>query len=269
MTEKPKRLSTPELHEAIIKSLELRSLIKAGRGNLGGTTCLAPLAERGIFQGRPLLLGDGDVRNPGISLFKEIYKTHGLPCPSNEEAGHLKEWFANSFNEAAMRKSSLMIDIGGGDRTLEEWAAEDDIIGAADAVGVPVTGLFMCGSQPGDIAYLEKLWASGQFRPRRGIIVLNEWTVPAGHKPDTVFEPIMNDDRLMDVPDMETAFLRIPKLSCMKEVLASGLTFHDAAAGKPGQDGTPLGPMRQWLVKNWLEKIEENIAKAGIEDWLP
>jgi len=92
VTEKPKRISTAELHEAITKSLELRSLIKAGRGNLGGTSSLSPLAKRAIFHGRPLLLGDGDGRNPGISLFKEIYETHGLLCPSNEEAGHLKEW---------------------------------------------------------------------------------------------------------------------------------------------------------------------------------
>jgi len=269
MTNKPKLVSTEDLHKAITESLGLVSLIKAGRGNLGGTTCLAPIAELSIRKGRKLLLADGDVRNPGISQFEKLYKQHGIDRPLNEEAGVLKEWFANSFNRAAEEKCSLIVDIGGGDRTLEEWASEDDIVGAGEAIGLPVTGLFMCGSQPGDIAYLEKLWASGQFRPKRGIIVLNEWTVPAGHKPDTVFAPIMNDERLNEVPGMETALLRIPKLSCMKDVLESGLTFHDAAAGKVGDKGQALGPMRQFLVQKWLGRIDENIVKAGIEEWLP
>ncbi|WP_336718597.1 hypothetical protein [Asaia bogorensis] len=269
MTSKPKSLATEDQNTLTTRPHSLVSLIKAGRGNLGGTTCLAPLAEISIRKKRKILLADGDVRNPGISQFEALYHQFGIGRPINDEAGQLKEWFANAFNRAAEETSSLIIDIGGGDRTLEEWAAEDDIVGAGDAIGLPVTGLFMCGSQPGDIAYLEKLWASGQFRPNRGIIVLNEWTVPTGHKPDTVLAPITTDKRLLNVPEMETAFLRIPKLSCMKEVLESGLTFHDAAAGKLGPNGQALGPMRQFLVQKWLERIEDNIEKAGIADWLP
>lgn|GEM_PF-4777381 len=98
MTDKPKRLSTEDLHKAISESLGLVSLIKAGRGNLGGTTCLAPLAELSIRKGRKILLADGDVRNPGISQFEKLYKQYGLERPDNEEAGVLKEWFANGFN---------------------------------------------------------------------------------------------------------------------------------------------------------------------------
>lgn len=264
--------SKPHLPDGspVVPTIEgLSSLIKAGRGNLGGTTCLSPIAEISIYKGRKLLLADGDVRNPGISQFETLYSQHGISRPSNEEAGRLKEWFTLCFNQAAEQGKSLIIDIGGGDRTLEDWAAEDDIVAAGEAIGLPVTGLFMCGPQPGDIAYLEKLWASKQFRPQRGIIVLNEWAVPAGHNPNTVLAPVMTDRRLLNVEGMQTAFLRIPKLSCMKDVLASGLTFHDAAAGKPGVEGRPLGPMQRFLVGKWLTKIQENIAEAGIESWLP
>lgn len=246
-----------------------KALIKAGRGNLGGTCALMVLSEIAIQAGRPLILADGDVRNPGISLFKALYDKHGLPRPESEESGELKRWYTDAFSEALLRKASLAVDIGGGDRTLEEWASEDSLVDAADAMGLPITGLFMCGPQPGDIDYLLKLWGSGLFKPKRGVIVLNEWTVPAGHKPDTVLGPICVDTRLTGIPDMDVAFLRIPKLTCMAEVISSGLSFHDAAAGKAGLSGKPLDPMRRWQVGHWLEKIQTNIVAEGIDEWLP
>ena len=245
------------------------ALVKAGRGNLGGTTALAILGEIAIHDGRKALMADGDVRNPGISQFKATYDRYGFLRPSSEEAGQLKEWYTNAFSHALQQKGSLIMDIGGGDRTLEEWASEDSLVDAADAMGLPVTGLFMCGPQPGDTDYLLKLWDTDLFRPHRGVVILNDWTVPVGHNADTIFTPFHTNNRLLNVEGMETAILRIPKLSCMKDVLASGLTFHDAADGKPGASGRPLDPMRRWQVGHWISKIRENIANEGIEAWLP
>ena len=245
------------------------SAIKAGRGNLGGSTILGPLSERAIYAGRSVLLADGDVRNRGLSQYSTIFDKYGFPRPASEESGELKRWYTDAFSAAIEKKASLIVDVGGGDRTLEEWANEDKLVQAADAMGLPVTGIFMCGPQPGDIEYLLSLWESQMFKPRKGIIVLNEWAVPVGHKPDNVFAPLYTDSRLLDVEGMDVAFLRIPKLTCMRDVQLSGLSFHDAAEGKNGITGKPLDPMRRWQVQNWLEVIEQNIATANITTWLP
>ena len=261
--------SLPADTAATTPDLSPRALVKAGRGNLGGTTALAILSEIALHDGRKVMMADGDVRNPGISQFKAIYGKRGFPRPDSEDVAHLKEWYTNAFAAALQNEASLVMDVGGGDRTLEEWASEDSLVDAADAMGLPVTGLFMCGPQAGDIDYLLKLWETGLFLPHRGVIILNDWSIPVGHKPDTLFTPLCMDQRLTTVSGMETAILRIPKLSCMKDVLASGLTFHDAADGKPGASGRPLDPMRRWQGGHWISKIRENIANEGIEAWLP
>lgn len=82
--------------------------VKAGRGNLGGSTAEAALAEIAIMQGRPPLLADGDARNPGLSAFKSIYERYGLTRPKNEDAGVLREWFSEAFGTAAEQKSLFL-----------------------------------------------------------------------------------------------------------------------------------------------------------------
>ncbi|GBR55203.1 hypothetical protein AA106555_1962 [Neokomagataea thailandica NBRC 106555] len=68
MSEKPTPSRSPRMPVAVVK---------AGRGNLGGSTVEAALAERAIMQGRSPLLADGDARNPGLSAFQSGYERFG------------------------------------------------------------------------------------------------------------------------------------------------------------------------------------------------
>jgi len=61
----------------------------------------------------------------------------------------------------------------------------------------------------------------------------------------------------------------IPRLPCMTEMRAAGLSFHDAAANKPGLSGKPMDPVRQFMVKTWLDRLEEQFADIGVAEWLP
>jgi len=263
------------MEEGLMASTEPRkkktpvALVKTGRGNLGGSTFLSSIGEIAIYRGTPPILADGDARNPGISVSKALYDKYGVPRPASEEAAKLREWFADTFGRAAATGQSLVIDVGGGDRTLENWAKDENIIKLAEGLGISVTGAFMIGPQQGDTAYLERLWASAAFRPSRAVLVFNEWTVPTGHDPDRIFDEVGNRVAQQDFDGCQTAILRVPKLSCLPLVLESGLTFHDAAAGKPRPDGTPLDPFRRAMIQHWIDTIKARISEAGIEDWLP
>lgn len=245
------------------------ALVKTGRGNLGGSTLLSAIGEIAIYKGTPPLLADSDARNPGISIAKTLYDKYGVPRPTSEEAAKLREWFADIFGRAASSGQSLVVDVGGGDRTLETWAKDENIIKLAEGLGVSITGAFMIGPQQGDTAYLERLWANALFRPSRAVFVFNEWTVPTGHDPNRIYGEVLSRLNGLNFEGCETAILRVPKLSCLPFVLENGLTFHDAAAGKSRPDGTPLDPFRRAMIQNWLDTLKERISEAGIGDWLP
>ncbi|WP_336947559.1 MULTISPECIES: hypothetical protein [unclassified Asaia] len=116
------------------------ALVKTGRGNLGGSTFLSAIGEIAIYRGSPPLLADGDARNLGISIAKALYEKYGVPRPASEEAAKLREWFADIFGRAASSGQSLVVDVGGGDRTLETWAKDENIIKLAEGLGISITG---------------------------------------------------------------------------------------------------------------------------------
>ena len=61
----------------------------------------------------------------------------------------------------------------------------------------------------------------------------------------------------------------IPRLSCLTSMRATGLSFYDAASNKPDKSGHPMPPMRQFMVKTWLRRMEEAFVVAEVAEWLP
>ena len=49
----------------------------------------------------------------------------------------------------------------------------------------------------------------------------------------------------------------------------TGLSFYDAASNKPGRDGQPLPPMRQFMVRKWLKQLEHDFVETGVAELLP
>lgn len=245
----------------------LTAIVKVSRGRLGGSTFLTALAERAIYAGRPLLLGDGDRHNKGISQ-SPLYGTHGLPLPAADDRVTMQKWLTDAFGAAIEQRKNLVLDIGGGDELVQEYASTTGLIEAGEALGITVVGLFMYGTEPGDLDFIAQLLRSGKFNPTRSLIVRNEWAAPEGIPPQRAFEQARTSDRLAAIGVQSTLHVRMPRLLAMNQVLASGLTFHDAAEGKPGRDGTPIGPMERFWVKRWLSEIDAEIVESGAEAWL-
>ena len=61
----------------------------------------------------------------------------------------------------------------------------------------------------------------------------------------------------------------MPRLPCMTEVRKSGLSFIGAAAGEPGPDGRPFDPVRRFMVRQWINRVQEEIANIGATEWMP
>ena len=61
--------------------------------------------------------------------------------------------------------------------------------------------------------------------------------------------------------------MTMPRLACMKAMRDEGLTFYEAAEGKRGQSGRPMSLGHQFMVKTWINRMEENLSE--VKDWLP
>ena len=243
-------------------------IVKAGRGNLGGSTFLTVICEIAAGASRKLLMADGDMRNPGISA-SPLYARYGLPRPASEDEHEISEWFSMVFSAATEQRLPLVLDIGGGDRTMEQWAAEVDLVAFAQSAGLEVCGLFFCGGDADDLAYINQLWKTGKFRPTKGAVVFNAMAVPSGAAGNTILRSRAKDPLLEPLFAAGIETLEFPKLGCMSAVKDMGLSYHDAAAGKPGKSGKPIDPVKRFTVSRWLKNTQHNIEVAGLRELLP
>jgi hypothetical protein len=61
----------------------------------------------------------------------------------------------------------------------------------------------------------------------------------------------------------------MPRLPCMSNVRDAGLSLVDALQSKSGSKGVSLDPVRQFMVKTWLKRMETLFVEEGVLDWLP
>jgi hypothetical protein len=59
----------------------------------------------------------------------------------------------------------------------------------------------------------------------------------------------------------------MPRLACMKAMRDERLTFYEAAEGQRGKSGRPMSLGHQFMVKTWINRMEENLSQ--VEEWLP
>lgn len=246
----------------------IKFIVRVSRGRLGGSTFLTALAERAIYSGRPVLLGDGDRHNKGISS-SPLYAKHGLPLPTGDDRIAMQAWLTTAFEIAIEKQKNLLLDIGGGDELMQEYATTTGLVETAEALGATVVGLFMCGTEPGDMDFIHQLWRSRKFRPHKCLIVANEWAAPEGLPPQAAFTQILDRAQLDTFEGTEVNLIKMRRLLPMNEVVASGLTFHDVAEGKKGAGDKPLGPMQRFWVRRWLNDIDAEIEDNGIQGWVP
>ena len=83
------------------------------------------------------------------------------------------------------------------------------------------------------------------------------------------FEPIFQRPELARMTEEGVRIVYIPRLSCLTSMRATGLSCYDAASNKPDKNGQPMPPMRQFMVKTWLRRMEEAFVETGVAEWLP
>src|SRR5580658_6450687 len=90
-----------------------------GRGRTGGSTMLDLLIQLARAAGRPVLIGDGDRRNTTLAGLYPPEGRDGARQPATDELPDLKDWLMELMGEAVTTRTSLVVDLGGGDRLMQ------------------------------------------------------------------------------------------------------------------------------------------------------
>ncbi len=254
------------------KSTQTRPPVLAtrlGRGRLGGSTICDLLVQRARMAGRPVTVADGDLLNPTLAGLYPPGTGGGATQPKSPQPAHVGEWIEELVHQMMQTRTSTVLDLGGGNSALADLEHDLPLVDFCEEAGVTCLPLYFCGPEKDDFDHIAALHKAGHFRGPRSILFLNESLMRAGQTAAEAFEPIFRRPELEGMTREGVKIVYIPRLSCLTSMRATGLSFYDAASNKPDKNGQPMPPMRQFMVKTWLRRMEEAFVEDGVAEWLP
>ncbi|MCW2318578.1 hypothetical protein M2322_004147 [Rhodoblastus acidophilus] len=160
----------------------------------------------------------------------------------------------------------MVLDMGGGDKVLSEHANDMALPEFCAASGIDPLAIYMMGPDRDDFEHVSSIFKAGYFQSERALLVLNESMVKAGKGAAGAFDFVFDEDEFDNIIKL-VKIVRMPRLACMDAIRAEGMTFFQAAAGQKGASGRALSLGHQFMVKTWLNRMEQ--AVAAVQDWLP
>ena len=128
---------------------------------------------------------------------------------------------------------------------------------------------FSCGPDMEDFDHILSIRNAGYFKTSHSLLILNENLVPQGRTALGAFQAITQRKEYLAMMGEGVRPVLMPQLACMGEVRRSGLSLLDAACGLAGIDGRPLDPLRQFMVRQFLTKILNELDLGDALSWLP
>ena len=240
--------------------------VRFGRGRTGGTTFLDFLVQRARRAGRMVGIADGDTHNATLAQLYPAGQPGAAIQPRGSDVGDVAEWVTEVTSQMAAEQHSMALDMGGGDNVLAEHAKDLNLRDFCEAAGVQPLAIYSMGPTMEDFDHVMRIYEKGYFRSDRCVMVLNESLAPAGKAAGGIFDFLYEQPRFEPMADSART-VTMPRLACMKAMRDEGLTFHEAAAGKSGQSGRPMSLGHQFMIKTWINRMEENLSE--VKDWLP
>lgn len=248
---------------------------REGRGRLGGSRGLDLIVQRTRHQGRRIKILDGDLRSRTLaSLYPCVTPDgtailDGASSPASEEVPVMKKWVLDALDETVADRVSRVLDLGGGDRVLQEVNRDLPIGSYCQDFGISLVWMCMLGPDMEDFRHIMELIRTGSLEPARMMLVLNEGVIRQGQSVEGVFDPLISHPDMVGLVRDGARMVFFRRLTCMDQVQATGQGYYDIASGSPNADGVRPRPTMQHMVKVWLQQFEAEHAQAGTLEWLP
>lgn len=250
-------------------------VVRRGRGRTGGSTGLDLWVQRARRGGRRIKPLDGDLRSRTLATLYPPADANGRPVqdgagsPRSEEMADMRDWLSAELDTMVAHGTSAVLDLGGGDRVVQEYVRELEVREFCDDHGIRLVEAFFLGPDLEDFRHVLQIVQSGDLRANATMLVLNEGVIRQGQTTEGVFDGLtaQPDFEQLVLAGVRPVFMR--RLSCMSVLRERGLGFYDAVEGKPDRSGTPASPTLRHMVKTWLRQNEAEHERAGTGDWLP
>ena len=239
-------------------------LIRAGRGNSGGTTALNAAIELALAEGRNPVILDA-ARNPSLSA---LYPGRTIR-PESHAIGDIKEAMTSGVLDVMIEESRPGVwDMGGGqDDTLIEYMLDLNLVEFCKSVNIRPVFMVTFGPQPDDFMHALEIKRRGIFDGADVLLIQNEGVLRRGQEPRKVFEQIQESKEFVDWIISGARPLYMTTLPCMDAVRSLGLSLNEAALNKPNQNGNKIGITKSWIVKDWLNKFSNEFIVNKCENW--
>jgi hypothetical protein len=235
-------------------------VIAGGRGKTGKSTLLRFAIEQCFARGGEPVIADADRTNPTLTAFFPNSSTR----PQSTENDDVRLWLDALVDGQIDSRSTIYLDLGGGDQMLKQWTRDMDIGPFLTRYDIVPVLLHVLGSDLDDLTYLRDL--ESVFSPTHTAIILNEGVVPSGKTPMTAFRPIVERPEYQSAIGRGVQTVMMPRLGCMQDVDRRRLSFANAETGtvKDGQEKFP--PTMQQQVVMWRRAMAT--AFAPISSWI-
>ena len=249
--------------------------VRFGRGRLGGSMGMDLYIQRARFGGRRVKPLDGDLRSRTLSMLYPAHAADGSPIldgasmPRSEETADYKQWLIPEFEQMVVEGVSRVIDLGGGERVMQEFVRVFPLSSYCDDFGVDLLPIFFLGPDIEDLSHVVQIMRTGALRSSRILLVTNEGVIRAGETAEGAFNPMFAhpDFKALMKDGAKSVMLR--KLHCLDLLRARRFGFYDAAYGRPDPNGEKAGPTLQFMTRIWLEAHEDEHHTVGSAGWLP
>lgn len=239
-------------------------MIRAGRGNSGGTTALNATVEIAMADCREPVLLDA-ARNPSLSA---LYPQAALR-PETHSVTDVKEAITTKvLDEMLARQRSGVIDLGGGqDDTLVDYMLDLDLVEFGRSVGIRPVFMVTFGPQMDDFDHALEVKRRGLFDGAGVLLVQNEGVLRRGQEPRKIFGAIQDRPEFKDWVNEGARPLYMPTLACIDDVRRLGLSLRDAARNVTNEAGNRIGLTKAWMVKSWLNGWHKEFVENDCDGW--
>lgn len=275
MTIQTKPVPEPDEATATTPPYPRTLVIRHGRGRSGGSTGLDLLIQRARAAGRRIKPLDGDLRSRTLSTLYPAADADGEPiadaasAPRSEEPADMRAWLSEELDRMIEGGYSAAVDLGGGERVIEEYEQDLPIRDLCDEYGIRLVEICFLGSEPEDFRHVHRIVRRRGLRAHKTLLVLNEGVIRHGQTPEGVFSPLIRSAEFQDLVSQGAVPVFLRRLGCMDALRERGLGYYAAVLGLPDRDGVPASPTQRTMVKSWLRQHEAEHDKAGTREWLP
>lgn len=237
-------------------------MLVTGRGRIGKTTYLRGVASLAILAGRPVRLCDFDRSNASLSKYytESVMLKTAAQLPMERKIEQI-------LGEFLKGNQGYALDIGGNDKTFENFLAQGNISRLLERHDKYLTWCQVFSTDEEDVAYFRTAYDLLSSQKRiRWVMCLSYNSALDGDEVEQ-FAPVREHPVIERVLDAGGELVDIPKLAINADVVKLRLRYEDAVANKPNLKGELIGDWNASRVETWLESLR--VAVERIEGWLP